>query len=238
MLIKIAVALAFDILLPHVKPSTLVRVLTYPSLGNSGLLVSGCHIRNELIHGTAAIRHEGVDVAVVAAADEDRVELQGHRLKPDRALLAGRENVFERLEGALEQVVELDHAAVRVDEIPDCFVKRQVLQARRERSKAPIRGDLAHTGVDPHLRIDGRKPAPVAAREVNPLDLHVPEDLAQVSLVSLQERREDGPRAGREFAFRQGVGQGGVVGQEAAQKLKPRGSWLEQQRVVAQLFFD
>ena len=53
-----------------------------------------------------------------------------------RGALDGGEQILVVLERALEQIVELDHAAVRADELAAVLVQRHRLQRRRQRSRA------------------------------------------------------------------------------------------------------
>ena len=76
------------------------------------------------------------EVDVVAAADEHEVEEQRRARHRQRGALDGGQQILVVLERALEQIVELDHAAVRADDLAAVLVQRHRLQRRRQRRRA------------------------------------------------------------------------------------------------------
>jgi hypothetical protein len=105
---------------------------------------------------------------------------------------------------------ELEHAALGFDELAVGFEERRGLQRRGERGERTIGGDLPLAGVDVHLRADRGGADAVAVRNEVALDLHVPEHLEVVALVTRQERLEDLLVLVRELAAEQPIRRGFV----------------------------
>ena len=144
------------------------------------------------------------EVDVVAAADEHEIEEQGRARHRQRGALDGREQILVVLERALEQIVELDHAAVRADDLAAVLVQRHRLQRRRQRRERAIRGDLALGRVDRQLRLDGDPALAIAMRDLEALDADVAQHLDVVALVAREQRVVDRAVARRQRAVRAG----------------------------------
>ena len=165
----------------------------------------------------------------------------GH-VERDAPLLDRAEQVLVRLERALEQVGEVDDAAVAVDQLALDLVQRQRLQRRRQRRQRAIHRELARARVDRQLRLDGGHGLAVAARDEEALDLDVAQHLGEVAVVRREQRLEDLPVAVRQIAVGDVVGGAKTVAGFAGQSFVDEGAALgprqEQQRVIAQLVDD
>ena len=131
------------------------------------------------------------EVDVVAAADEHEVEEQRRALHRQRGALDGRQQILVVLERALQQIVELDHAAVRADDLAAVLVQRHRLQRRRQRGERAVGGDLALGRVDRQLRLDGDPALAIAVRDLEALDADVAQHLDVVALVAREQRVVD-----------------------------------------------
>ena len=155
-------------------------------------------------------------VALVRRADEDRVQLQAGDVQRHPPLLHRAEQVLVRFDRPLEQVGEVDDAAVPVDQLALVLVQRQRLQRGRQRRQRAIHRQLLRARVDRQLRLDRRRRLAVAARDEEALDLDVAQHLGQIAVVRGEQRLEDLPVAVRQIAAQQVVG-----GAEAARSAAP-----------------
>ena len=146
-----------------------------------------------LERGEVAHLLEGGEVLLVGGGDQHRIEMEQEVVHAGDARLHRAEQVLVVLQRPLQQVGELDHAAVPRHQRSEGLVEGEVLQRPGQRAMALVRGHLPVVGVDRHLRLDGDRADHVAAGEVEALHLHVPEHFEDVPVVRLQKRRVELP---------------------------------------------
>ena len=178
---------------PHRMGSdVLADGLLEPVLVDLLLLLGGAQVGHPhqldatLEGGEVAHLLEGGEVLLVGRGDQCRIEMEEEVTHPGDARLHRAEQVLVVVEGPLEEIAELDHAAVPRHQRTVRLEERQVLQGAGKGAVASIVGHLPVVRVHRHLRLDGDGAVHVAARDVEALDLHVPQDLEDVAVVGLE----------------------------------------------------
>jgi hypothetical protein len=147
------------------------------------------------------------ELLLVGAGHQHQVELQHQAVERDAPGLAGAEQVLEGLQGPLEQVGELDEAAVGRHQRPARLEERHRVERRRQRRRRLVGRDLAVAGVHRELRLHGDGRLLVPGGDVEALHLHVAQHLEPVAPVGAQERVVHLPAVMAELAGAQVVGQ-------------------------------
>ncbi len=112
-------------------------------------------------------------------------------IERDAAGLGRGEQILVVLVRALEQVAEIDHAAVGVDQVTLHGVQRLAGHRRRQMGECGVARDGIAACVDGLLGLDRHQPEPILPADEEALDLDVLQDLAQVTLVGGEQRIVD-----------------------------------------------
>jgi hypothetical protein len=147
--------------------------------------------------------------------------------------------VTKRVDGALEQVAELEHAASRLDQLPVGLEERH--RAWSDAGSAAMRAigrDLALARVHADLRPEGHGAQSVPPRDEVALDLDVPQRLREGSLVRDEQRLEDLLILVRKGAPQQPFGRPLAHARrsvEVVEQPSALGQRQQEERVIAQL---